>query len=168
MPQPSSFIQDLLFNGVLTTPLIKPDISFGNYFLEWHEKSPGLYPNEILKFKTFVKHMIPYLEPMMKMIDIPRPNKDPFRKVITDKGKLSISDKYNGHITFILNMDASGSTVLFREEQVLISDESFEKLQVHYDSKDLVLFDKLKDLNNDVSVKWIIGNLLFDRMEHNK
>ena len=169
MPQPSSFIRDLLlFNGDLTTDLIKPDISFGSYFLEWHEKSLGLYPNEILKFKTFVKRTIPYLEPMMKIIDIPRPNKDPFRKVITDKGRLSISDKYNGHITFILNIDASGSTVLFREEQVLINDESFEKLQVHYDSEDLVLFNKLKDIDNAVSVKWIIGNLLFNRVEHSK
>ena len=107
MPQPSSFIRDLLFNGDLVMPLIKPDISFGNYFLKWHEKSPGLYPNEILKFKTFVKRMIPYLEPMMTIINVPRPNKDPFRKAISDKGKFSISDKYNGHITFILNVDAS-------------------------------------------------------------
>lgn len=168
MPQRSSFIRDLLFNGDLITPLIKPDISFGNYFLEWHGKSLGLYPNEILKFKTFVKHMIPYLEPMMNLIDIPRPNKDPFRKVITDKGNLSISDKYNGHITFMLNMDTSGSTVLFREEQVSIGDELLENLQVHYDSKDLVLIKKLKELDNDVSVKWILGNLLFDRMKHNK
>lgn len=168
MPRPSNFIQDLLFNGDLAIPLIKPDISFGNYFLKWDEKSPGLYPNEILKFKTFVKHMIPYLEPMMKIIDISGPKKDPFRKVINEKGQFSMSYKHNGRIVFILNVDANGSTILFREEQVLISDELLGKLQVHYDSKDLVLFNKLKDIDDAVSVKWKIGILLFNRMEHNK
>ena len=167
MPQTSNFIRNLFFNSDLNPP-VKPDISFGNYFLEWDEESIGLYSNEILKFKSFIKNMIPNLEPIMKMINIPRPKNDPFRKVINDRGQFSISDKYNGRISFILNIDTVGSTVLFREERVLINDELLEKLQLHYDSKGLALFNKLKDINNVVSVKWKIGNLLFNRMEHNK
>jgi hypothetical protein len=165
--QTSNFIRNLFFNSDLNPP-VKPDISFGNYFLEWDEDSIGLYSNEILKFKSFIKNMIPNLEPIMKMINISRPKNDPFGKVINDRGQFSISDKYNGRIFFILNIDTVGSTVLFREERVLINDELLEKLQLHYDSKGLALFNKLKDINNVVSVKWKIGNLLFNRMEHNK
>ncbi len=165
--QTSNFIRDLFFNSNLNTP-IKPDISFGNYFLKWDEDSIGLYSNEILKFKSFIKNMIPNVEPIMKMINISRPKNDAFRKVINDKGQFSISDKYNGRIFFILNIDTGGSTVLFREERVLINDELLEKMRLHYDSKDLALFNKLKDINNVVSVKWKIGVLLFNRVEHNK
>ena len=167
MSQTSNFIRNLLFDSDLNPP-VKPDISFGNYFLKWDEDSVGLYSNEILKFKSFIKNMIPNLEPIMKMISISRPKNDPFRKVINDRGQFSISEKYNGRIFFILNTDTVGSTVLFREERVLINDELLEKLQLHYDSQGLALYNKLKDISNVVSVKWKIGNLLFNRVEHNK
>jgi hypothetical protein len=100
------------------------------------------------------------------MIDVSRPNRDSSKSIISDKGRLSMADKYDGRISFILNMDASGSTALFREERVSISDKLLEKLQVHYGSKDLSLFSKLKDINNVVSVKWKMGDLLFNRKEH--
>ncbi len=167
MSQTSNFIRNLFFNSNLDPP-VKPDISFGNYFLKWDEDSIGLYSNEILKFKSFIKNMIPNLEPIMKMINISRPKNDPFRKVINDRGQFSISDKYNGRIFFILNIDTGGSTVLFREERVLINDELLEKLQLHCDSKGFTLLSKLKDINDVVSVKWKIGDLLFNRMEHSK
>ena|SRR5918993_1055047 len=165
--QTSNFIQDLFFNTNLD-PLIKPDISFGNYFLEWDEKSLGLYSNEVLKLRTFIKNMIPHLETMMGMINVSRPKNDPFAKVIGDRGQFSISDRYNSRIVFILNIDTGGSTVLFREERVIIKDELLEKLQLRYDSKDSVLLRKLMDINNVVSIKWKIGYLLFNRLEHSK
>ena len=167
MSQTSNFIRNLLFDSDLNPP-VKPDISFGNYFLKWDEDSVGLYSNEVLKFKSFIKNIIPNLEPIMKMISTSRPKNDPFRKVINDRGQFSISDKYNGRIFFILNIDTVGSTVLFREERVLSNDELLEKLRLHYDSEGLALFNKLKDINNVVSVKWKIGSLLFNRIEHNK
>ena len=64
----SNFVRDLLYDGTLH-PLIKPDIVFGNYFFKWDDKSLGLYSNEIIKFKNFIKNMIPYLETMMNIIE---------------------------------------------------------------------------------------------------
>ena len=50
----SNFIRDLLYDGALY-PKVKPEIIFGNYFFIWDEKSLGLYSNEIVKFKKFLK-----------------------------------------------------------------------------------------------------------------
>jgi hypothetical protein len=96
------------------------------------------------------------------------PKNDPLAKVVGDKGVFSVSDRYNSQIFFILSIDAFGSTVLFREERMLINDETFEKLRLRYEAKDSVLFSKLKGINNVVSIKWKIGHLLFNRMENNK
>ncbi len=168
MSQTSNFIQDLFFNTNLS-PLVKPDISFGNYFLEWDEKSLGLYSNETFKFKTFIKNIIPGLGPIMKIINISRTkNNNPSIKVISDKGQFSIAHKCNNRIVFVLNIDADGVTGLFREERIFIDGGLFEKLKHQYESKDSVLLDKLKDINNVVSVKWKIGNLMFNRLEHGK
>ncbi len=133
--EPSNFIRELLCDGALY-PLVKPEIMFGNYFFLWDEKSLGLYSNEIGKFKNFIKSVIPYLETMMKIIDnypsspssSPSPSSsknDTVKKMIFDKkGQFSLTDKYNSYITFILNIDNGGSTTFFREERILINDES--------------------------------------------
>ena len=133
--EPSNFIRELLCDGALY-PLVKPEIMFGNYFFLWDEKSLGLYSNEIGKFKNFIKSVIPYLETMMKIIDnyysssssTPSPSSsknDTVKKMIFDKkGQFSLTDKYNSYITFILNIDNGGSTTFFREERILINDES--------------------------------------------
>lgn len=162
----SNFILDLLYDGSLY-PLIKPTIVIGNYFLMWHEKSLGLYSNEVIKFKNFIKNMIPYLETMMKIIDgsssLSAKN-DPVKKVIFDKGRFTLTDKYNNQIFFILNIDNNGSTTLFREERLLINDKIYEKIKIQYGSKDImILLNKLKEFDNMVSIKWKLGDLLFDR-----
>ena len=150
--------------------MIKPDIVFGNYFFLWDKKSLGLYSNELVKFKNFIKNVIPYLETMMKIIDNSSstlsPKNDPIKKMIFDKGKFSISDKYNSHIFFILNIDISGSTTFCREERLLINDEIYNKMKIQYGSKDVILLDKLKEFDNIVSIKWKLGDLLFDRSGH--
>jgi hypothetical protein len=167
----SNFVRDLLYGGGSSLyPLVKPSIIFGNYFLTWHEKSLGLYSNEVVKFKNFLKNMIPYLENMMKIIDgsssILSAKNDPLKKVLFDKGRLSITDKYNSHIFFILNIDNKGSTALFREERLLINDEICEKMEIRYGSANVILLNKLKEFDNIVSVKWKLGDLLFDRTAH--
>ncbi len=75
--------------------------------------------------------MIPNLETMMGIINVSRQKNDPFAKAIGDKGQISISDRYNSRIGFILNIDTCASTVLFREERVIINDQLNEKLQLH-------------------------------------
>jgi hypothetical protein len=169
----SNFVRDLLYDGGgggSLYPLVKPSIVLGNYFLTWHEKSLGLYSNEVVKFKNFLKSMIPYLENMMKIIDgsssILSAKNDPLKKVLFDKGRLSITDKYNSHIFFILNIDNTGSTALFREECLLINDEICEKMENRYGSANVILLNKLKEFDNIVSVKWKLGDLLFDRAAH--
>ena len=165
----SNFVQGLFLgdDGGLY-PLIKPDVSFGNYFLEWDEKSLGLYSNEVLKFKKFVKSLIPYLEQIMKTIEIPQLKKyDGLRKIMGDKGHFTIVDKHDDRIVFILNVDSDGSTALFREERVLINDELFEKLQLCYKGfNESVLLEKLQGISDVVSVRWKIGDLLFNRVKH--
>ncbi len=168
----SNFIRDLFYGGALY-PLVKPEMIFGNYFFLWDEKSLGLYSNEIVKFKNFLKYMIPYLETMMKIIDndafsLSSPSKiDTVKKIISDKnGRLSLTHKYNGYITFILNIDNCGSTTFFREERILINDELYDKMKNQYNSKDMILLNKLKEFNDVVSIKWKLGDLLFDRTGH--
>jgi hypothetical protein len=166
----SNFVQGLLLGEADgPNPLIKPDVSFGSYFLEWDEKSLGLYSNEILRFKTFVKNLIPFLEQIMKTIEIPRLKKhDGLRKIMGDKGHITIVDKYDDRIVFVLNVDTDGSTALFREERISINNELFEKLQAHYDYDGCnlsVLLEKLQDISDVVSVKWKIGDLLFNRVK---
>jgi len=173
----SSFIRELLSSDGALYQLIKPEIMFGNYFFLWDEKSLGLYSNEIVKFKNFIKNVIPYLETMMKIIDnyyyssssssSSSLKNDTVKKMIYDKkGQFSLTDKYNSYITFILNIDNVGSTTFFREERILINDEIYHKMENQYNSKDMILLDKLKDLDNIVSVKWKLGDLLFNRSGH--
>jgi hypothetical protein len=169
----SNFIGDLLYGDSISLyPLVKPSIVLGNYFLTWHEKSLGLYSNEVVKFKNFLKNMIPCLETMTKIINggssssTLSAKNDPLKKVIFDKGRLSITDKYNNHIFFILNIDNNGSTALFREERLLINDEMYEKIKNQYGSDNMILLNKLKEFDNIVSVKWKLGDLLFDRTAH--
>ena len=89
---------------------------------------------------------------------------DPVKRVIFDKGRLSLTDKYNNQIFFILNIDNNGSTTLFREERLLINDKMYEKIKIQYGSKDImILLNKLKEFDNIVSIKWKLGDLLFDR-----
>jgi hypothetical protein len=169
--EPSNFLRELLCGDGTLYPLVKPEITFGYYFFEWGEKSLGLYSNELAKFKNFIKKVIPYLETMMKIIDnysssssSSSSKTDTIKKMMFDKkGQFSLTDKYNSYITFILNIDNGGSTIFFREERILINDELYNKVKNLYNSKDIILLDKLKDLDNIVSVKWKLGDLLFDR-----
>ncbi|MDQ6722844.1 MAG: hypothetical protein M3Z01_01075 [Thermoproteota archaeon] len=162
----SNFVRDLLYDGTLH-PLIKPDMVFGNYFFKWDDKSLGLYSNEIIKFKNFIRNTIPSLESMMNIIDTSSSSlstkSDPVKKAIFDKAHFSISNKFNSYIIFILNVDNKGSTTFFREERILINDELYYKMKNHYGSKEMMLLNKLKDFDNIVSVKWKLGDLLFNR-----
>ncbi|MGN6347940.1 MAG: hypothetical protein ACTHME_09585 [Candidatus Nitrosocosmicus sp.] len=168
MEQPLNFIVDLTSTNSLY-PLIKPEIILGNYFFRWNEKSLGIYSNESAKFKSFIKKMIPYLEPIMKMMNVSsfsNSKNDAIKKEIIDKGQFSISNKYNGRIIFILYMDIDGSATFFREEQIQLNNKIYNKItdQDKIDNiKVLTITQPPTDFDNTISIRWNLGNLLFDR-----
>ena len=117
-------------------PLIKPEIKFGNYFFKWNEKSLGIYSNETVKFKSFIKRTIPHLEYIMKSINVTSSLSSPIKndavkKEILEKGQFSLSNKFNSNIIFILHVDSHGFTTFFREEQILIDKETHDKITNH-------------------------------------
>jgi hypothetical protein len=164
MVEPSNFIRDFLSDASLN-PLVKPEITFGNYFFKWDDRSLGLYSDEVTKFKGFAKNMIPNLEPLMNAIGALHPKNDALKKTLCDRAQFSISDKYNSRTMFILNIDNHGSSVFFREELIRFSDEMHGKMQIKC-GPGLVLLDKLRGFDNKVSVKWKLGELLFNRAGH--
>jgi len=87
------------------------------------------------------------------------------KKTLLDRAQLSIGDKYNSHIMFILNIDNYGSSLFFREERIRFNDELHDKMKINY-GPGLVLLEKLKGIDNRVSVKWKLGELLFNRGGH--
>ena len=161
MVEPSNFIRDFLSDANLN-PLVKPEVIFGNYFFRWDDRSLGLYSDEVTKFKSFVKNMIPHLEPLMRAIESLHPKNDALKKTVCDRAQFCIGDKYNSHTMFILNIDNYGSTLLFREERIKFNDELHGKMQINY-GPGLILLDKLKGFDNRVSVKWKLGELLYNR-----
>jgi hypothetical protein len=164
MVEPSNFIRDFLSDANLN-PLVKPEIIFGNYFFKWDDRSLGVYSDEVIKFKSFIKSMIPHLEPLMNAIGALHPKNEALKKTLLDRAQLSIGDKYNSHIMFILNIDNYGSSLFFREERIRFNDELHGKMKINYDPG-LVLLEKLKGFDNRVSVKWKLGELLFNRVGH--
>lgn len=164
MMEYSNFILDLI--SANSSHLIKPEIKFGNYFFKWNEKSFGIYSTEIAKFKGFIKKSIPYLEFIMKIINdihsIPN-SKNSMKKEILENGNFSISNKYNSNIIFILFIDIDGATTLFREEQVILDRKTYDKIINQDKSNDIRTINNLKDFDRHISIKWSLGNLLFDR-----
>lgn len=155
-------------------PLIKPEIKFGNYFFKWNEKSLGIYSNETVKFKSFIKKMIPHLEYIMKSINVNSSlsnltKNDAIKKEILEKGQFSLTNKFNNNIIFILYIDSNGFTTFFREEQILIDKETHNKITNHvnlnYNNfiKDIESENDPKDFAKYISIKWNLGDLLFDR-----
>ena len=149
--------------------LVKPEISFGNYFFRWDEKSLGIYSNEILDFKRFIKKMIPNLEAMMRIINAsknPKEKNGQLKKEILERGQFSISDKPNSNIKFILCTDIYGSTIFYREERILTDNKIYNKINMQHLQKDVERSNKTEDFKL-VSVNWKLGDLLFNRNEIN-
>src|SRR5678815_1489702 len=129
------------------------------------DRSLGLYSDEVKKFKGFAKNMIPNLEPLMNTIGALHPKNDALKKTLCGRAQFSMVDKYNNRTMFILNIDNHGSSVFFREELIRFSDEMHGKMQIKC-GPGLVLLDKLRGFDNRVSVKWKLGELLFNRAGH--
>lgn len=154
--------------------LSKPEIWFGNYFFQWDEGTKfGLSHDEINSFRNFVKKVIPCLEQCMKLLQ--DASKSSHGKSYHERKKLFLEDKYNSVISFLLFVDVDGKTTFYRQEKCeLIDDQEF-----NVDDDD-AQHSTVKQLTTEVSqlrrqnkhryleIKWILGELLFDRAEKSK
>jgi hypothetical protein len=164
--EPFHFILNTISDQYLCES-VKPEISFGNYFFRWDEKSLGIYYNEITGFKKFIKRMIPNLESMMKMINVSKNPKEKYvqlEKEIVERGQFSISDKHNNNVKFVLYIDINGSAIFYREEKVLIDSKIYKKMNMHSIQKNIETSIKTEDFKS-IAVNWKLGDLLFNRNE---
>ncbi|MDQ2686018.1 MAG: hypothetical protein M3Y25_09285 [Thermoproteota archaeon] len=169
---------ELKVNDIKKKYTLKPDIKVGsNYYFQWNVNGFGLADsNEINSLKNFIRKLVPMLEQFMKFLQTQNVyNTDPFK----DKKHLCIVGKHNKKIFFVMTIDSQGSTLFYREEKcslVLVTD-NIEKMKENGNEVFLLDTDnsssnnnnnsnKLTDnSNNEVDLKWILGELLFDRQK---
>lgn len=131
-----------------------PRIIVGNHYLEWDARSGGLPQDEIPQFKHFVSQTVPYLTPVLfetiKGCDrlFERSGKAKSHN-ITDalSPRIMVSRKFD-NVTYRLEMDKDGKTVLSRTEQLSAPGPS--------------------RLSAEMCVEWKLGELLFDRQGLNR
>lgn len=162
---------ELKANDIKKKYALKPDIKVGNnYYFQWNVHGFGLADtNEINSLKNFIRKLVPMLEQFMKFLQTENVYnaKDPFK----DKKQLCIVEKHNKKIFFVMTIDSQGSTLFYREEKcsvVIINDG--EKMAG--DNGEAYLLDVNGNNNNftddginKVELKWILGELLFDRQK---
>jgi hypothetical protein len=166
--KPSHLIPNMISDHFLYYS-VKPEISFGNYFFRWDEKSLGIYSDEISDFKNFIKKMIPNLESMMRIINISKNVKEKdgqLKGEILERGQFSISNKQNSNIKFILYMDINGSAIFYREEKIIMENKKHNKNNMQLPQNDEEK-SNVKEFKL-VAVNWKLGDLLFNRSETNK
>ena len=144
--------------------LSKPDIKMGNYYFQWESDGLGLTTGEINHFKNLIRKLIPVLEHYMIFLqDEKKENSinknDPYR----DKKQISIKDKYNKEISFLMLIDSQGSTVFFREETCDIDVRSKFKDGHKIYSENPSKIDSNDSSDIKIDLKWLLGELLFDR-----
>ena len=111
--------------------------------------------------------MISYLECIMKLINGTENRKEKdkqLKKEIIERGQFSISYKHNSKIKFILYMDINGSVIFYREEKILMDNKIYNKINMQHLNKDVERLNETGDLWS-VTLKWKIGDLLFNRNE---
>lgn len=150
----------------------KPEIRFGNYFFQWDENAKiGLSHDEINSFRNFVRKTIPYLEQYMVLLQ--NESKSSQGNSYHEKKKLFLEEKHNSLISFLLFVDIEGKTTLYRQEKC----ELVDKVNAKEDNNpptcgaQLVMgSDKHAKQNKHcpVEIKWLLGELLFDRTENSR
>jgi hypothetical protein len=140
---------------------LKPDIRIGNYYFKWDANGGlGIDVREINHFKNFIRKIIPLLEQYMIFLQNKIDKNDPFK----DKKQICIKEKYDKKISFLMFIDSQGSTLFFREESCNI--DNMSKHEMDYGVESL----KPSNINSGsnqstikVELKWLLGELLFDR-----
>jgi hypothetical protein len=151
---------------------LKPAVRIGSYFFKWSDNDYGICPSESSVFKNFIRKMIPLLEHYMNILNFEYKNSSQKKLLGDKKHHICIVEKYTMNVSFIVFIDSAGSTLFYREEKFHVGskdenlEEEEEEKQVH---KQFVLQtrddNKMTKYNNIVSLKWLLGELLFDRLK---
>ena len=136
MEIPAEFASQLL-----PTDYVMPKIEIGNYFLEWDAGSGGLAPKEIPRLKHFIAEIAPYLTPVLFETIVGynrlvrKSAKDRTSKITKSiSPRILVSHKI-GEVTYRLEMDADGRTIIRRVERLSASDTRRRAVDMHMEWK---------------------------------
>ena len=140
----------------------------GSYFFKWSDTDYGICPSETSIFKNFIRKMIPLLEYCMSVLNFEHKNNSQKNLLKDKKHNICIIEKYNVNVSFIMFIDSAGSTAFYREEKFHANSKEFEDLEnKDHDRFVLQTRDNKMANHNIVSLKWLLGELLFDRLKTN-
>jgi hypothetical protein len=151
--------EDIVGQYITSNGYVKPRIEIGNYYLEWDDKSYGIYQKEMSELKGFLKSVIPYFDAIYQMLhSLERPRGK--KKYGLDKQlfpDIHVSHNNQGHlIRYDLYMISDGSTFIDRTEKLEVVNEGGES------SKKVNVRPK-NHVDSGLSLEWKLGQLLFNK-----
>lgn len=151
--------KDIVAQYIICNGYEKPRIEIGNYYLEWNDKSYGIYQKEISELKGFLKNVIPYFDAIYQLLhSLERPRgKEKYRldKQLSPDIHVSHTNQVR-LIRYHLYMISDGSTFIDRTEKLEVVNEG-EK------SSKKVNVRPRNHVNSGLSIEWKLGQLLFNR-----
>jgi hypothetical protein len=151
--------EDIVGQYITSNGYVKPRIEIGNYYLEWNDKSYGIYQNEISELKGFLKKVIPYFDVIYQLLyNLERPRgKEKYgldKRLFPD---IHVSHSNQGRlIRYRLYMKSDGSTFIDRTEKLEVVNEGEE-------SSKKVNVRPMDHVDSGLSIEWKLGQLLFNR-----
>jgi hypothetical protein len=151
--------EDIVDQYIISNEYVKPRIEIDHYYLEWNDKSYGIYKKEMSELKGFLKNIIPYFDAIYQMLhSLDRPKGK--KKYGLDKQlfpDIHVSHNNQGHsIRYDLYMISDGSTFINRTEKLEVVNEGGEPSKK--------VNDRPKNhVDSGLSLGWKLGQLLFNR-----
>jgi hypothetical protein len=151
--------EDIVGQYSISNGYVKPRIEIGNYYLEWNNKSYGIYQKEMSELKGFLKKVIPYFDVIYQLLySLERPRgKEKYgldKRLFPD---IHVSHNNQVHlIRYDLYMISDGSTFIDRTEKLEVVNEGEE-------SSTTVNVRPGNDVDSGLSIEWKLGQLLFNR-----
>lgn len=152
--------EDIVAKYILANGYEKPRIEIGNYYLEWNDKSYGIYQKEISELKGFLKNIIPYFEAIYQLLNsLERPRgREKYRLDKQLSPDIHFSHSNQGRlISYHLYMISDGSTFIDRTEKLEVMNEG------ESESSKKVNVRPRNYADSGLSLKWKLGQLLFNR-----
>jgi hypothetical protein len=151
--------EDIVGQYIISNEYVKPRIEIGHYYLEWNDRSYGIYQKEMSELKGFLKNIIPYFDAIYQMLhSLERPRGK--KKYGLDKRlfpDIHVSHNNQGHlISYDLYMISDGSTFINRTEKLEVVNEGEE-------SSKKVNVRPMDQVDSGLSIEWKLGQLLFNR-----